>query len=225
MRRKAGSILLLAMAVLFLFICTGCQAEDSGKEEASEETSDSEGVDTERSADEVLKEILQGEASFHCVSEGHTEEMTIMDVPALFDADDPTMMIWQYALADLDGDGEEEAIFFVVGAAGDTGGKVILHRIGDKVYGYLTDSRTLVDLKTDGSFYFSDPTGVAEAGIAVITGFSETDYTMDIISRETGNYEGWSAFTAEHQPATEEEYLEAVARQDKKQNVEWYESN
>lgn len=39
-----------------------------------------------------------------------------------------------------------------------------LHQIGYEVYGYLTDNRTLVDLKMDGSHGYSDPTGVTEAG-------------------------------------------------------------
>ena len=63
---------------------------------------------------------------------------------------------------------------FVVGVAGDMGGKggkVVFHQIGDKVYGYTTDNRTLVDLKIDGTYDYSDPTGVAEAGIATVRGF------------------------------------------------------
>lgn len=100
---------------------------------------------------------------------------------------------------------------------------MILHQIGDKVYGYITDNRTLVDLKMDGTYGYSDPTGSAEAGIAAVVDFSEAGYTTDKITYATGTYEGWDTFIADHQPVTEEEYLDAVSRQNQKQNAEWYE--
>lgn len=148
--------------------------------------------------------------------------MTIADVPSLFDPDDSFIKIWNFAVTDLNGDGEREVILFVVGAAGDAGGKVILHQAGGKVYGYIADNRTLVDLKTDGTFCYSDPTGAIEEGVAAITNFTETDYTVDKIYYETGTYEGWDTFTVEHQPVTEEEYRNVVSRQEKKQNAEWH---
>jgi hypothetical protein len=146
-------------------------------------------------------------------------------VPSLFDPDDSFMKIWEFAVADLNGDREDEVILFVVGASGDTGGKVILHQSDDKVYGYLTDNRFLMDLKIDGTFNFSDPTGIMETGIAAIANFTEEGYTEDKISYETGTYKGWDTFVVDHQPATEAEYLNAVSQQDKKQNVKWYEFN
>lgn len=100
---------------------------------------------------------------------------------------------------------------------------MILHQIGDEVYGYITDNRTLVDLKMDGTYGYSDPTGSAEVGIAAVADFSEAGCTTDKITYATGTYEGWDAFVADHQPVTEEEYQDAVSRQDQKQNAEWYE--
>lgn len=49
--------------------------------------------------------------------------MVITDVPALFDADDPLMKIFEFSMVDLNGDGEDEVILFVAGAAGDMGEK------------------------------------------------------------------------------------------------------
>lgn len=177
------------------------------------------------SVDETLKSVLLGDSRFCYLSDGKIGTITIADVPSLFDANDPSMKIWQFAVVDLNRDGEDEVILFVVGAAGDAGGKVILHKIDGTVYGYITDNRTLVDLKTDGTFNYSDPTGVIEAGIAVITDFSETGYMVDKISYATGTYEGWNSFVVDYQPATEEEYQNAVSEQDKKQNAEWYDFN
>lgn len=200
-------ILLLIVVVLLIFVCVRWKAGHSVEGE------------------EAFKAVLFGDAQFFYASGGNIEAMAVTDVPSLFDADDPFMKIWELSVVDLDGDGEDEVILFVVGAAGDTGGKVILHQIGGEIYGYITDNRALVDLKPDGTYYFSDPTGSIEAGIAAITDFSETGYTVDKVSCAVGTYEGWDTFIADHQPATEEEYLETVSRQDKKQNAERYDFN
>lgn len=178
-------------------------------------------TETNTGADEIYKAVLLGETQFYYPSAGEMQAVTITDVPSLFDAEDPYMKIWEFAVVDLDRDGEDEVILFVAGVAGDTGGKLILHQSDDKVYGYLTDNRTLVDLKIDGTFNFSDPTGVTEAGIAVITEFSEEGYTANRISYATGTYEGWDTFIVDHHSAAEEEYLDAFSRQEKKQNIEW----
>lgn len=219
MERKMGRkritkmILILVMAVLLVFICAGCGAGHSNE---SGEISGSDG-------NEIFKAVLLGNSPFVYCSDGNAERMVITDIPALFDADDPLMKIFEFSMVDLNGDGEEEVILFVAGAAGDMGGKVILHQTGDEVYGYITDNRTLVDLKMDGTYSYSDPTGSAEAGIAAVVDFSEAGYTTDKITYATGTYEGWDAFVADHQPVTEKEYLDAVSRQDQKQNAEWYE--
>ncbi len=205
-------VLILVLIVLLIFIFIKLKERYSAEKEGA-------------SADEIFKEVLLGNTQFRYSSGGEMRTIAITDVPTLFDAEDSFMKIWEFAVVDLNGDGEEEVILFVVGAAGDTGGKVILHQVGDTVYGYITDDRTLVDLKTDGTYNFSDPTGVTEAGIAAITDFSEIGYTVDKISYETGTYEGWNSFVVNHHPATEEEYLDAVSRQEEKQNAEWYDFN
>ena len=51
----------------------------------------------------------------------NAETMAITDVPALFDEYDPLMKIWEFSVVDLNGDGEDEVILFVVGVAGDMG--------------------------------------------------------------------------------------------------------
>ena len=91
------------------------------------------------------------------------------------------------------------------------------------MYGYTTDNRALTDLKMDGSYSYSDPTGVTEVGIAVVVDFSEAEYAVEKITYATGTYKGWNTFVADHQPVTEEEYLYAVFQKDQKQNAEWHE--
>ena len=186
------------------------------------ETDDSAASNADTNTESIFKAMLLGDAQFVYVNSENTKTMNITDVPSIFDPDDSYMKIWNFSVVDLDGDGYYEVILFVVGVAGDTGGKIILHQIGNDIYGYVSDNRTLVDLKTDGTFSYSDPTGVIEGGIGAITDFSEQGYTLDKISYGTGTYEGWNAFVVDHQPATEEEYFDAVAIQNKKPDAEWY---
>lgn len=172
--------------------------------------------------DGILKAVLLGDTGFFYCSEGKAEAVDITGVPALFDADDPFMGIFDFSVVDLDRDGEDEVILYVISAAGDMGGKMILHQIGHEVYGYSADNRSLVELKTDGTYDYSDPTGLAEAGIAAVAGFSGDGYTTDKIAYATGDYEGWDSFAVGCQPAMEEEYRDMVSRQKEKQNAERY---
>ena len=170
----------------------------------------------------LIKAVLLGDAQFIYVSDGKTKTIDIADIPMLFDADDPSMKIWNFSVVDLDRDGEAEVILLVVGAAGDMGGNMILHQIGGEVYGYICDNRALEELKTDGTFGFSDPTGVAEGGIGTISAFSEIGYTIDKISYGSGTHEGWDTFIVDHEPATEEEYFYAASMQSRKPDAEWH---
>lgn len=165
--------------------------------------------------------MLLGEAEFLYDSDSGLETCSIEDVPSLFDPNDSEMKIWNFAKTDLDGDGKDEVVCFAVGVSGDMGGHMVFHADGDKVYGYSTDSRTMVDLKTDGTFTYSDPTGMNESGIASITSFSEEGYEMDKISYATGSYMGWESFVVDKEDATEQEFLDVTSQQGEKQNVEW----
>ena len=175
-----------------------------------------------RTAKVDWKDVLGGNAQFLYVSKGTAEPKDISDVPALFDPYDEYMRIWEFAVLDLDGDGHTEVVLSVIGVAGDMGGSLILHRIGDRIYGYPVDFRALVDLKADGTYGYSDPTGMAEGGVCSIKGFTETGYTVDKITYGQGTYAGWDTFVVDHQPATEEEFLAAEQTQQNKADAIWY---
>ena len=230
--RKTSLFAILITIVLIVGITTAC-ATTATKSEADDEpesvlqdgesgTDDDVTSNPDTNVGSVFEAVLLGEAEFIYVNNGNIETMNITDVPAIFDPDDSYMKIWDFSVVDLDGDGEKEVILFVVGVAGDMGGKMILHQIGNEVYGYMSDNRTLVDLKTDGTFSYSDPTGVIEGGIGTIIDFSERGCTYDKISYGTGTYEGWNTFVVDHQPAAEAEYFDAVSMQNEKPDAEWY---
>lgn len=189
----------------------------------TEATSDRNSTEATDQSDELLKEVLLGMKQFRCINGSGENTITIFDVPSLFDLNDEYMKIWEYAVVDLDADGQDEVVLFVVGAAGDTGGKLILHREGEKVYGYKVDNRKLVDLKTDGTFYYSEGLGGTEDGIAVITNLSGSNMELDRITYAKEKNGEFDTFTVDREPATEEEYLDRVSQQEKKTNVKWYE--
>ena len=234
MGRKTGTGLVTAI-ILIIFCCAGCgsgnfvesvEDSESGNSNGREETADSGQMASESADDasrELLKAVLLGDSQFVYYADGNMEAMDITGVPALFDADDPYMKIFDFAMVDMDGDGEDEAVLFLAGAAGDMGGKVILHATDGEVYGYRTDNRTLEELKTDGTYLYSDPTGMTEAGIAAVSGFSGEGLSVDMIARASGTYEGWDTFTVSGRPVTEEEYRDILSRQEKKEDAKRYE--
>ena len=171
----------------------------------------------------IDEDVLLGNEQFLYVSESGTEDMNISDVPAIFDPYDEYMAIWDISAADLDNDGSPEAVMSVFGVSGDTGGKLILHGMNGKIYGYKTDSSTLIDLKTDGTFSYSAPIAVNETGIAFIKEFSENGYTIENIARAAGDPEtDLSTFYIENSDVTEEEYNAFVSEQNSKPNAEAY---
>ncbi len=169
-----------------------------------------------------IGDVLRGEASFFYVSDGMVEAKNISDVPALFAPDDAYIKIWAFAVVDLDGDGNEEVVLSVMGAAGDAGGSLILYPMDGKVYGYTANYRSLVDLKADGTYSYSDPTGMVEAGICSVAEFTQTGYTVDKITYGRGTYAGWDTFVVNHQSATEEAFWIAENEQAQKPDAAWY---
>ena len=232
MKKRSVTVLLM----VFILMLTGCgnsnSAEvstgaDSQMTENTDQTEGNENVDNavldqDTNDGSILRAVLLGDTQFLYVSDGNTEAMDITDVPSIFDPYDSDMKIWDFSVVDLDGDGEEEVVISVFGVAGDMGGRMIFHQIGDKIYGYKTNYRTLVELKTDGTFDFSDLSGLLEGGFGAISDFSEHGYTIDKITYGTGTHEGWNTFVVDRQPATEEEYNDAEAIQKEKPDVKWY---
>ena len=87
---------------------------------------------------------------------------------------------------------------------------------------YRANYRSFVNLKTDGTYYGSDMTGSAESGICVITGFTETGYTIDKMTYGSGGAGGLNTFVVDHQPAVEEDFRLALSKQDQKEDALWY---
>lgn len=179
---------------------------------------------TQKTTDTNFEEILLGNADFLYVSEGTAQPKTISDVPALFDPDDDYMKIWDFIVQDLDGDGDVEVILSVQGISGDTGGSLILHRMGGQVYGYRVRNNAFSWLKADSTYYYYDPSGAVEHGICFITSFTETGYTTEKITygRPPLRDVDWATFVVDYEPATDMEFFAAINIQNNKPDAVWY---
>ncbi len=192
--------------------------------------------------DRLIMSALLGETPIYIYNGESNRPFYITDIPALFDPNDRYMDIWNFSAPDMDRDGENEAVISVFGSAGDMGGYVIINREKGNVYGCTAGSRDLISLKTDGSYFFTDPTGMQISAIAVITGFSQTSYFYDVTAYAQGNNGSWEKFVIYKEPsaenssrngysqqfimdkntATEDEFMGVYSRQQEKQDVMWY---
>ena len=170
-----------------------------------------------------MQDVLKGNQSFYYAVDDGSDfaSVNIADIPSLFNPDDAYMAIQRYAIIDLDADGSEEAVIFVCGATGDTGGYLVLHSSDDHVYGYRTGYRTFENLKTDGTFIYSDGAGSKE-GVATI-GFTQDGLVITDVLSATGQAYTMDNFMINGQKATQEEYNVEKEKQDLKNNVEWHE--
>ena len=171
----------------------------------------------------VFKNALCGKETIYYCQDETERILTIDDVPSIFDPSDTYMKIFYYAFCDIDGDGVEEAILQVIGTSGDMSGKLILHRINDKIYAYKTDNKNICELKDDGTYRYYGFLW-SNDGIARITGFSESEYTEDRFTYETGDYEKVDSYVVNHESVGGDgNYREALRIQKNKLSVQWYE--
>ena len=169
-----------------------------------------------------IQDVLKGNQPFYYAANGGSDfaSVHIADIPSLFHSDDAYMAIQNYVMIDLDGDGSEEAVVFVCGAAGDTGGYFVLHSSDGHVYGYRTDYRTFENLKTDGTFIYSDDLGSKE-GVATI-GFTQDGLVITDVLSATGQAYTMDNFMINGKKVAQEEYNAEKENQDLKNDVEWH---
>lgn len=162
---------------------------------------------------------LLGDLPVYYAQDGEERAIRLTDFPALFHEEgDPYFKIWCFYVVDLEGDGVKEVIFQCYGVSAESGGRVILHQIGDKIYAYVAGWRTMWELYQDGSYFYSSwvPTN---DGYARITEFTESGYVEDKYTYATGTYEGADSFVVDHEPVLEGDYLKATMIQRSKARI------
>lgn len=144
--------------------------------------------------DPLLKVLLNETTyirQFDSGSEGYFKD-TILDYPTAETGS------FGYAVCDLDGDGKEELILSSLQY------EIVLREFEGKVYGYLFDFRSLLDLKTDGSFNFTSNAGMTY-GTARLS-FDGTKYVFTELTRREHVDNGSISYFVDDKKVTKEEF-------------------
>lgn len=161
--------------------------------------------------------ILSGEDIFF--NRDQAEGMTISQFCESFGAmPEDDFRITQYALSDLDHDGTPELILWEnINGVDDCGFLVIRYGGNGGATGYGFSYRQLIDLKYDGTFYYSG--GVASTGFATLV-FNDKGWEYDIFGCIEENESGVS-FKWGDGLLSEEEYWNCAQKQSAKETVPW----
>lgn len=144
--------------------------------------------------DPLLKVLLNETTyirQFDYESEGYFKD-TVLDYPTAETGS------FGYAVCDLDGDGKEELILSSMQY------EIVLREFEGKVYGYLFDFRSLLDLKTDGSFNFISNAGMTY-GTARLN-FDGTKYVYHELTRRETADDGSISYFVDDKKVTKEEF-------------------
>lgn len=169
--------------------------------------------------------VMNGSALFHSVDSG--ADMTIGEIGSLVSSDESVSaraFIPCYAILDLDGDGEDEAVLQIDIGEDNTWGYLILHHEGATVNGYSVWMRALMDLKESGQFWASSGTA---GGISRLNFNGGTLNTETLIYSEL-NYDAAGqpvvTYYAYGAQISEAEYQSLNAEFDASTNVSWIEN-
>ena len=181
-------------------------------------------VELAKEQQDVLREVLLGQAQFQFVSEdGSVTAMDIRSVPAIFSPSSSYAAMGEFTVIDLDGDGVREVVVHTADVGNDLTGYLVLRQREGQIYGYPYDWRTFWNLKTDGSFDYSLENG-SEEGTARLY-FSDSGqpyFGCTLLAMGPGGGADFDTFLVNGDNTTGEEYNRAVREWEKKPDAPWY---
>lgn len=216
MKHNISGLLVVLLILSALCLClTGCAILKGGEDEITEDVP-SVTINSERKEDIArnYRAILEGSAPFYSVDAA--ADITIEQLnTSLTGNTESDVKVSAFSVIDLDGDGEEEVLIWLIVDTNHSFGYTVLHHIGDSVYGYTVPYQSLVDLKRDGtfSFYFNDN----RRGSGSMS-FTKTGYTLEQISYR----DGVNTYFVDGVSVSGEEFALAVTRQSGKSRAAWY---
>jgi hypothetical protein len=169
------------------------------------------------------KSILLGKSNFICTDLAN-KSLNISEIGrAVTDDDSVTVSAAKFAIIDMDGDGKVEIVLWLqINGISDYGFE-ILHYQNGEIYGYTLQYRAFMNLKTDGTFLFSD--GAADSGIGKMI-FSETGYSVSAQAYSQSGYDSNNELTVQYfvndESCSEDEFNDVINGQEQKADVEWY---
>jgi len=175
----------------------------------------------ENNAIEAYKAILQGNQEFEDLHSGERLDMNHLtravtpDEAIAADA----AKVKCFTVLDLDSDGTSEMVLWLATEDNEEFAFLILHEIDGVVYSSPEFSRTLGQLKADGSFTFSS--GAADWGFGTMK-FEKNAWTTDEVTycKPVGNET--LKYVVNHENATRAEFLAACEKQEEKEDAAWY---
>lgn len=240
MKGKFKNICKLMCMILAVLLVSACafddKSADDGETERTVEDSSVNETDSESqpdselpfsSAEESYKEILLGNEDF-ISTDLQNRSLHLSDIKDVITDDDSiTVTIPQFAIIDLDTDGENEVVLWIQIKGADDGfadyGFEILRYQEGAVYGYTLPYRAFINLKTDGTFMYSG--SAADFGIGKLK-FSENGYIVDKLYYSESVYDSNNELSVQYFAngiaCTEEEWTHIAGSQEEKNNVNWY---
>lgn len=210
---KAALSVVLALTVCSCALVTGAERQSP--------PSPAIGPDT---ALPILREVLLGERPLYPSQIQDTnfgdKGIYLDEFPAYYNPDSDYTQLWRFALVDLDGDGETEAVVQIIDAAGDMGGYLVLHVLHRQreVGGYICDYRWFEELKTDGTFLYQDAAGW---GLSAYFEFDEEENGDSYLVAHTLWQESDRWYIGS-QEITPEAFERILAEQRQKPDTPWY---
>lgn len=176
------------------------------------------------SAEDNYKAVLLNNGDF-ISTDMQNKKINLTNIKEVVTDDDSiTVEATKFAVMDLDNDGQNEIMLWIqINGISDYGFEILRYQEG-AVYGYTLQYREFMDLKTDGTFIFSE--GAADLGIGKLS-FSGNGYVIDKLyyskSQYNSNNELEVQYIANGTPYSEEEFNNDMSHQGEKSNVKWYE--
>lgn len=137
------------------------------RSEVSNNNADGENGNLMPSSVEKFKAILLENDNFVC-ADWQNREVNLAGIKAVVtDEEDITVRVDKFTVVDLDGDGENEVVLWILVNEVSDYGFEILHYQEGTVYGNTLSYRSFYDLKADGTFWWSG--GAANSGVGRLT--------------------------------------------------------
>lgn len=199
-------------------------SESENKNHSNTDTESEESQETGiKTAVEDYLAVLTGKNKVLYYAEGEdtAQGMDIEAIPAFFSPDSDYAEIDEFAVIDLDSDGDAEILLHILDAAGDLGGFMILKRQDGEVHGYSAHYKAISSLKTDGTFVFVS-LARPDDGIGTIR-FHETGYTViPLVCSETEEDIRTTVYLKGGKQISEEEFLAEKEQNDAKPDAVWH---
>lgn len=200
------------------------ESEENEVENPSElKSSDVETEPSPNLEENNYKSVLLGEKDFNCIAL-ENKSLNISEIgQAVTDDDSVTISVTKFAIIDIDGDGETETVLWIqINGVSDYGFEVLRYQNGE-IYGYTLQYREFMNLKTDGTFTFSN--GAADFGIGKMT-FSSTEYSINNLAYSQSEYDSNNNLTVQYfvnnESCSEDEFNNIINGQEQKIDVKWY---